>query len=307
MGSLRYINYSNKYINIGFDTSIRMEDIVVNKSLSLKEHTGLMIVQIILSVFAIIMIIPFLWMISSSLKMNTEVTKIPFQFFPKKIRWDNYLIIFQRAPMLSFMLNSFKVSISSILGLLAVNTMAAYTFAKLKFKGRDQLFLLFLGLMMIPSSVMLIPRYMLFDFIGLLDSHLALILPAFFSPFYMFMIRQYIMGIPDELIESSKMDGANHFYILYKIIIPNIIPILATVFMLSFIANWNDFLNPLVYMKTVSKYTVPLGIQSFNSSHLSMRAWSCAASLVALTPLFVIFLLGQKYILESMVMSGIKG
>lgn len=268
---------------------------------------GLVVIQIILTIVAVLMIIPFLWMISSALKENTQVTKIPFEFIPRVIKWENFRIIFQRAPMTSFILNSFKVSLISISGLVLFNTMAAYTFAKLNFKGKDIIFLLFLGTMMIPSSVMLIPKYILFNYAGLVDNHLALILPAFFSPFYMFMIRQYMMGIPDELVEAAKIDGSNHYYILFRIIIPNIKPVLATVFILSFIGSWNEFLNALVFLKTVSKYTIPIGIQTFNSSHLSMRAWSCAASLVALTPLFAIFLFGQRYIMNNFVLSGLKG
>ena len=272
-----------------------------------QSKTGSVIIQIALTILAFMMIVPFLWMISSSLKENTQVTKIPFEIIPKNIKWDNYVIIFQRAPMVRFILNSFKVSIISILGLVLFNTMAAYTFAKLKFKGKDVIFLVFLGTMMIPSSVLLIPKYILFNYAGLIDSHLSLILPAFFSPFYMFMIRQYMMGIPDELLEAAKIDGSNQYSILFRIVIPNIKPVLATVFILSFIGNWNEFLNALVYLKSVTKYTIPIGIQFFNSSHVSMRAWSCAASLVALTPLFAIFLFGQRYIMNSFVLSGLKG
>lgn len=272
-----------------------------------KRDLELIIIQIILSVIAIIMIIPFLWMISSSLKANTQVTKIPFEFIPNPIRWENFIIIFQRAPMLNFILNSFKVSLCSVLGLLLFNTMSAYAFAKIKIKGKNILFIMFIGTMMIPASVLLIPKFILFNYLGIVDNHLALILPAFFSPFYMFMIRQYIMGIPDELIEAAKIDGSNHYYILFRIIIPNIRPVLATVFILSFISSWNEFMNALVFMKTVARYTIPIGIQTFNSSHLSMRAWSCAASLIALTPLLAIFLSGQRYIFNNLILSGLKG
>lgn len=262
--------------------------------------------QILLAVVAFTMILPFLWMISSSLKANNEVTRLPFEILPRVIRWENYQVIFQRAPLLKFMLNSFKIALLSVGGLLVVDTCAAYAFSKLRFRGRDIVLLLFLATMMIPSSVLLIPKYIMFLQIGFIDRHASLILPALFNPFFMFMIVQYMKGIPDSLVEAAKIDGASHYATLARIIVPTAVPILATVSILAFIGSWNEFLNPLVFLKSISQYTIPVGIQSFNTTHLSLRAYSSAASLVALFPLFVVFLAGQRYVFDNLALSGMS-
>lgn len=281
----------------------------MNTSLSLKRRskTVSVLLQIFLTIIACTILMPFVWMISASLNSNTEVLRMPFQWIPKQIKWDNYVVIFQRAPMSIFISNSLKIAILSVAGLLLFGSMAAYAFAKLQFKGRDKVFLLFIATMMIPSSVVMIPKYVLFQNIGLLGSHYSLILPAIFNPTMIFLMRQHFMGIPNELIEAAKIDGASHIYIYSKIIMPMSKSVLSTVFLLSFIGSWNDFMNPLLYLSSLKSYTIPIGITTFNSSHTSMRAWTSAASLVAIIPVFTIFLFGQRYLLDGIATTGIKG
>lgn len=265
------------------------------------------IIQVTLIILASIMLTPFAWMVSASLNDNSEALKIPFQWIPKHVRLINYVVIFQRAPLLTFLFNSVKVSVLSVTGLLLFGSMAAYAFSKLHFKGRDKIFLLFISTMMIPSSVIMIPKYVLFQHIGFQDTHSALIFPAIFSPFIIFLIRQHMMSIPEELIEAAKIDGGNHTYIFFRLVLPLSTSVLATAFILSFITSWNDFFNPLVYLSSIKNYTIPLGITTFNSSHSNFRAWTSAASIVALFPVFSLFLFSQRYVLDNIATSGIKG
>jgi len=271
-----------------------------------------LLLNILTTVLAVTFMFPFLWSISCSLKGPIEIHAYPPRLLPKVPLWGNYVEAWQSIQFGMFFLNSTIVAILAVLGQLISSLLVAYGFARIKFPGREVCFLLCLSGMMMPVYVTIIPLFMLFRQIGWIDTLKPLIVPSYFaSAFGVFLLRQFIMSIPYELDESAFIDGANTFTILLKIVLPNCKPVLATLAIFAFRGTWNSFLGPLIFLNSVDKFTLPLGLWFLRSyagdpnlpkDHLLM-----AGSIITTLPVLIVFASAQKYFVQGIVMSGIKG
>jgi len=268
-----------------------------------------LIMTVVMAVIGIIFLTPFIWMISASLKVEGEVLTYPIQWIPKT--WnaiENYREVWTGSmPFLLLYWNSIKVTVLTTLTSICVSSLAAYGFSKINFKGRDALFIIVLATYMIPPQTLLVTQFLLYKWFNLYDTHTGLILLNSFSVFGTFMLRQFYLGIGSEIIESARMDGAGHFRIFRSIAFPLVRPAVATYAILRFIWTWNDFQYPLIFLRSKELYTIQLGVQSFADAHSSIYSLMMAASVSAILPLLIIFIIGQKQVIEGIQLGGVKG
>ncbi len=268
-----------------------------------------LIVTIIMAVLGLLFLIPFLWMISASFKVEEDVLTFPIKWIPET--WnavENYKEVWTGSmPFLLLYWNSIKVTFLSVFIASVISCLAAYAFAKINFKGRDLLFLLVLATFMVPSQTLLVTQFLLYKWLGLYDTHTGLILLNSFSVFGTFMLRQFFLGISNELIESARIDGAGHFKIFYYIALPLVRPAVATYAILSFIWTWNDFQGPLIFLRSESLFTIQLGVQRFADEHGSIYSLMMAGAVSAIIPLLIIFIIGQKHVIEGIQLGSVKG
>lgn len=271
-----------------------------------------MVLLIILMV--VIMIVPFLWMLSASFKTEQDVMAIPIKWIPEYFYVDNYKRVLSIGTKSStdyhFLLayyNSIKVAvISTIVAVISAVT-AGYAFAKLKFKGADALFIFYLAQMMVPSQLTLIPRFVIFSEMGLTNSHLSLIMPKVIAISSIFMLRQAFLGAPDELREAAKIDGANEYKILWKVMIPMVKPAIAAAATVQFMDAWNSYLDPLIFVSNWRKWTLPLALNQFVGAEVTQYNLTMAACCMAVIPVFIVFLSGQKFFLKGLTVGAVKG
>ncbi len=257
---------------------------------------------------ALLFLIPFLWMISSSLKPNYQIFESPPRWIPNPPRWENYSEALTILPFGRYVVNTTVITILTIIGHLLSCTIIAYAFARLRAPGRDTLFVIMLATMMLPYPVTMVPLYVLFQRLGWINTIYPLVVPAFLgSPFYIFLMRQFFKTIPRDYEDAAYIDGANLLQILFRIMLPLSAPALATVAIFSFQAAWNDFMAPLIYLQKPDLYTVTLGLQFFRSTYTTNWAYLMAASLVTTLPVIVIFFLAQRYFVEGITLGGVKG
>lgn len=268
---------------------------------------GRCVLYLVLIVMTLIMLVPFAWMLSASLKLDKDVFIFPIQWIPKHPRWKNYLDIWTKIPLMKFVLNTVKITFVVTFLQLLTSSFAAYAFAKLDFKHKNTLFLAYIATIAVPWQVYMVPQFMMMRSFGLNDSHLAIIFLQAFSAFGVFMMRQFYQGIPDELCEASRIDGMNEYQIWYKIMLPLSKPALSTLTIFTFVNTWNDFLGPLIYLKTESKKTLQLGLKMFLSQYSSEYGLIMAASVLSLIPVLIVFLSLQKYFVEGIAATGVKG
>lgn len=261
----------------------------------------------LLIIIGIIMVVPFLWMISTSLKEQYDTVKIPPVWIPNPPRWQNYVDLFTQQPMLQFMLNTIKIVFFVVLGQLFFSSLAAYSFARIKFKGRTVMFFFYIATLMVPGQVTMIPTYLMFAKVGLVDNHIVLILPAFFSAFGVFLLRQFFMSLPKELEEAAEIDGCNPFTTYYRIMLPLIVPAMLTLGVFTLMNTWNDYMGPLIYLTTPEKYTMTLGIAYFKGVYTTQWNLVMAGSVLSVIPILVAYLCAQKYFVEGIAFSGVKG
>lgn len=255
-------------------------------------------------------IFPFLWMLFTALKTPQELLQGFSQFFPTDPQWGNFVKAVTTIPFFLYLKNSLIIVSLVVFGTLFSATSAAYAFAKLRWKGRDKWFIVMLATMMIPIQVILIPTYILYSYIGWLNTRLPLIVPAFFgggAAFYIFLLRQFFKGIPKELSESAVIDGANHFQIFFKIMLPLSKPALLTVGLFTFMATWNDYFGPLIFLSNPDHWTLAIGLRSFQTQFGGRYDLMMAASLLIMLPTLLIFFLAQKSFIEGITFTGIKG
>ena len=268
------------------------------------------LVIILLSLGSVLMLAPLLWMLSTSLKTMDGVFELPPQWIPDPIVWENYLRIWEAGPLLSGIRNSVIVSLTvTVIGTFT-SSMAAFAFSKLRLPGKNGIFLAILGGMMIPFPALMIPTFMLFAQIGWVDTLLPLIVPGLLGNIMMvFFLRQYLHNVPDSLVEASLIDGATYPQIFWRIIFPLIRPAIAAQFILWFMAVWNDYLGPIIYLNSENVQTLQLVIANFNATYAIQTDYPLimAASLVALLPVLVVFLIFQRQIIESIALTGSKG
>lgn len=261
---------------------------------------------LVLIVGAFVMILPFLWMVSTSLKTSGATMVFPPEFIPKEPIIENYQKVAEIFPMMRFLGNSIFVAVLTTVGQIIFSSMAAYAFARMHFKGRDKLFLLFLATMMVPTQVTMIPQFILMANFGWLDSYQALIIPSMFGVFGTFLMRQAMLSIPRELEEAAFMDGANHFQVFFKVCLPLVKPTIATLGIFTFMASWNNFLWPLIVISTRDLATLPLGLSLLQGRWGTDWGLMMAGVVISVIPILAVYLFAQKYFIQGMTMSGMK-
>lgn len=271
---------------------------------------GKVVLWILLLAGSIVFMIPLYVMLAMSLKTSGEVATTNAWAWPKEVTWENFQLVLTNpnAPFVLFFKNTVVIAVASTIGVLLSSSLVAYAFARLKFRGRDRLFVLLLSTMMLPGIVTMIPTYVLFKYLHWVDTFYPMIVPAYFGggAFNIFLLRQFFMGIPRELDEAAILDGANQSTIFWRVIIPNSGAALATVGIFTFIYNWKEFMMPLLYLNDPEKQTLELGLRTYQS--LNQEKWELlmAGSVLVMLPLLVIFLLGQRYFVKGIVMTGGK-
>jgi ABC-type glycerol-3-phosphate transport system permease component len=264
-------------------------------------------------VAAVLFMTPFFWTVSSSLKAMTEIYAYPPQALPAVPQWRNYARVFEMVPFATFARNSIIVTLSAMTGQVLSASLVAFGFARFRFPGRDALFVLVLSTMLLPWEVTIVPLFLIFRAVGLLNSLWPLIIPAWFGggAFFIFLLRQFFLTIPREFDEAARMDGASSLAIYWRIILPLSRPALATVAIFSFLNHWNEFIGPLIYINSSEWFTMPIGLRYFQNTPFSgedpKEALLMAASIIMATPCVILFFAAQKYFVQGIVMSGIKG
>lgn len=256
----------------------------------------------------VLFLMPLLWMVSSSLKTGPEVFAVDFHWLPAKAQWQNYAMVWthEKVPFWHLYSNSLFIAVVSTVGELIVASMAGYSLGRIQFKGRDLMFVIMLVTMMIPAQATIVPRFVIFKSLGLYNNLWALILPAWFNVTSIFLLRTFYMSLPGDLMEAAKIDGANYFQIWLRIMMPLTKPAMVTAAVLAFINSWNEYLSAIVFLPTADNFTVSQGIQywlSLSDEHNLMM--TAAAS--AILPVVLLFLFTQRYFVESIATTGVKG
>lgn len=278
------------------------------KSMHRKALIGKVCVYIILLLIAACMVIPFLWMLSASIKSDREVFQMnPFRWIPENPKWDNYVKIWQKIPLFTFVKNTVFLTIVVTLFQLLTSSFAAYSFAKLQFKHKKGLFLAYIATIAMPWQVYMVPQFLMMRKFGLNDKLTAIICLQAFSAFGVFLMKQFYEGIPDDLCEAARIDGMSEYRIYGKIMLPLSKPALSTLTIFTFVNTWNDYLGPLIYLKSPEKKTIQLGLKMFISQYSSDYGLIMAGSVVSLIPVVIVFLCLQKYFVEGVASTGLKG
>lgn len=259
---------------------------------------------------SLVMIVPLLWMLSTSVKEKLEVFAMPPVWIPSKINWIKYSEIWTKGPLLSGLKNSLIVCLLVTTIGTFTSSLAAFSFAKLRYPHKNTIFLSLLGTMMIPFAIIMIPQFIIFSKIGWVDTLKPLIIPGLFGNVSMiFFLRQYMMGIPTDFIEAARLEGCSFFKIYYKIILPLSGPAISAQVILWFMGIWNDYLAPSIYINTPERMTIQTVIQSFNATYAIQTDFPLimAASIMSMLPIIIVFIIFQKWIIESIAITGVKG
>lgn len=268
-----------------------------------------LLITIIAFFCSLVFLLPFIWMLSTSFKIEADVFQYPIQWIPDT--WNavsNYNEVwFGDYPFYLYYWNSIKVAVLTTATSVIVSALAAYGFSKVRFPAGNWLFFIVLATYMVPPQASLVPQFLMFRSIGLFDSHLGLILLGSFSVLGTFMLRQFFMGIQTDLIDAAKIDGAGHWTIFWKIAVPVVKPAIATYGILRFIWTWNDYQNPLIFLRTDELYTIQLAMQKFTTINGEFYSLMMAAAVSAILPLLIVFIIGQKQVIEGIALGGVKG
>lgn len=286
-----------------------------DRAASLRRSIAGWAIHAVVILLALGFVFPFFWSFMTSLKAPDEVVVFPPRIFPEEWRFENYPTVFDKIPFGGFYLNTIIVAVMSTIAAVVSTVLVSFGFSRKRFPGRNILFFILLSTMMLPMEVTLIPQFLLFQKFGWLDTFYPLIVPSFFgSAFSIFLMRQFFMTIPMDFDEAAMLDGASSLRILFTVLLPLIRPAATTVAILSFLGSWSDFFHPLIYLNTTEKLTLSVGLRWFQTAltspaeagepqdHLLM-----AASMMSIVPCVILFFLAQRYFVEGMVMSGIKG
>ncbi len=253
-------------------------------------------------------LMPFYWLVSSSLKSTDEIFVYPPRWIPARLHWENYVNAFSYIPFLRYSWNTLLICVLNVAGNVLSASFVAYGFARIRWKGRDVLFYLMLSTLILPPQVTMIPVFIIFRCLRAIDTYVPLVLPSFFgAPFFIFLLRQFFRGIPESLSEAARMDGCSELGIFSKVIVPLSIPALVTVALFTFIWTWVDFLGPLIYLQSPEKFTLSLGLQQFQGTHRLEWGMLMAASTLMILPIVVLFFLAQKAFIRGIVTGGLKG
>ncbi|MBB4292563.1 multiple sugar transport system permease protein [Rhizobium leguminosarum] len=255
----------------------------------------------------LVMLMPFAWMLSASLKLSRDVFAFPIEWIPSEPQWQNYVDIWTKIPLALFIYNTSKLTIIVTLLQLLTSSFAAYAFAKLNFPYKNTLFLGYIATIAMPWQVYMVPQFLLMREFGLNNTHLALICLQAFTAFGVFLMRQFYMSIPTELCEAARIDGMNEYQIWARIMLPLSKPALSTLTIFTFVTTWNDFLGPMIYLTKTELKTVQIGLRMFISQYSAEYGLIMAASVVALIPVLVVFLSLQRFFVEGIASTGLKG
>ena len=280
---------------------------VKSHSARMQHRVTMIVIYALLIVVAFLMLIPFVWMISASLKMNKDVFAFPIEWIPSNPRWRNYQDIWTKIPLLTFIKNTAKLTIIVTLLQLFTSSFAAYAFAKLQFKGKKVLFLGYIATIAVPWQAYMVPQFMMMRSWGLNNTHLAIICLQAFSAFGVFMMKQFYEGVPSELCEAARIDGLSEYGIWFRIMLPLSKPALSTLTIFTFVSTWNDFLGPLIYLTKTELKTIQIGLRMFISQYSAEYGLIMAASVVALIHVLIVFLSLQKYFVQGVASAGLKG
>lgn len=279
------------------------------KRKSTHQRLQLWLSTLIILAGAILLMVPLVWMLSTSLKPEEDVFIVPTRWIPKPFLWSNYPEALVFIPFVHYYLNSFKVTFLAVIGAVLSSSCVAFAFARLRVPGKNILFIILLATLMLPEEVTIVPVYLLFKNLGWLDTYKPLIVPSWFggSAFYIFLLRQFFMTIPTDLDDAARIDGASLFDIYWRIILPLSKPALATVAIFSFLSNWNSFRDPLIYLNTSDLYTIPVGLRLYMST-MGNTHWNylMAATMVSIIPPMIIFFTSQRYFIQGAVLTGLK-
>ena len=268
---------------------------------------GQILTYVLLLFLAFIMLVPFVWMLSASVKPNKDIFVIPYAWITENPRWANYKEIWTKIPLARYALNTVKLTLIVTFLQILTSSFAAYAFAKLTFRGRDLLFLAYVATIAVPWQVYMVPQFMFMRKLGLADTHLAIIILQAFSAFGVFLMRQFYEGIPDSLCEAARIDGMSEYQIYAKIMLPLSKPALSTLVIFTFVNTWNDFLGPLIYLTTDSKKTLQIGLKMFISQYSAEYGLIMAASVLSLIPVLIMFMSLQKYFVAGITTGAVKG
>ncbi|MBV7336213.1 carbohydrate ABC transporter permease [Chloroflexi bacterium TSY] len=283
---------------------------------SVRDGVGNAFTYLLLTSLGVLLMIPFFWMLSSSFKQEFEIFQVPPIWIPSKIQWHNYIDALDRFPFFLGLQNTLIITISVIIGRLLSTSMAAFAFARMRFRLREPLFILVLATRMIPYHITLIPTYVLFQKIGWVDTFLPLIIPNWLGlgAFYIFLLRQFFLSIPREMDDAARIDGCSNLGIYWRIILPLSKPALATVSIFTFLEQWNDFLAPIIYLNSTEKHTLAIAMQFYrtaaaNSGFGPTRTWAhlMVVSILVMLPCLILFFFAQRYFIQGVVVSGVKG
>jgi len=268
---------------------------------------GVIMTYAVLALVTFTMLAPFVWMVSASLKLDRDVFAFPIQWIPTEPRWQNYIDIWTKIPLALFVWNTTKLTVIVTVLQLLTSSFAAYAFAKLRFPYKNALFLAYIATIAMPWQVYMVPQFLLMREFGLGNTHLALIFLQAFTAFGVFLMRQFYMSIPDELCEAARIDGMSEYGIWWRIMLPLSMPALSTLTIFTFVNTWNDFLGPLIYLTKTDLKTVQIGIRMFITQYTQEYGLIMAASVVSLIPVLVVFLSLQRFFVEGIASTGVKG
>ena len=271
------------------------------------QFIGKTLLYIVLIAVALFTLVPFVWMISSSLKLDREVFAYPMKWIPETFRWENYMLICQKVPMLTYFKNTAFIAIIVTFLQTLTSSFAAYAFAKLHFKGRDVLFLAYIATIAVPWQAYMLPQFIMMRSMGLYDTLWAMVVLQAFSAFGVFLMRQFYQGVPTELCEAARIDGLSEYGIWARIMLPLSKAAIATLVIFTFVGTWNDYMGPMIYLTRDFNKTIQVGLRRFIQENSSDYHLIMAASLVSLLPVSVVFLCLQKYFIEGIATSGLKG
>ncbi|HIZ62013.1 MAG TPA: carbohydrate ABC transporter permease [Candidatus Gemmiger avistercoris] len=280
---------------------------VKEHSSKMQHRVAMFFVYLLLILIAALMLIPFIWMLSASFKLNKDVFTFPIEWIPSNPRPQNYVDIWTRIPLLTFIGNTAKLTIIVTLLQLFTSSFAAYAFAKLKFKGKNTLFLGYIATIALPWQAYMVPQFMMLRSWGLNNTHLAIILLQAFSAFGVFLMKQFYEGVPTELCEAARIDGLSEYGIWARIMLPLSKPAISTLVIFTFVSTWNDFLGPLIYLTETRLKTIQIGLRMFISQYSAEYGLIMAASVIALIPVLIVFLSLQKYFVQGVASAGLKG
>ena len=278
-----------------------------NSTRATRGWLGRAISHLILIAGSVLMATPFVWMISTSLKRQSEVFAYPPRWIPDPIHWSNYSKALEAFPFWRYTLNTVYISVFITLGVMLTSSMAGYAFARMRFSGRDHLFLLILAVMMVPGQVTMIPVFLIVKSLGWMDSHLALIIPSLASPFGIFLLRQFYLTLPRDLEDAAYIDGCGPFRVYWQIFVPLSKPALATLGIFTFMGAWNSFLWPLILISSDRKKVLTVGLLTFQNMFTTRYNLLMAAALLATLPILIAYIFAQRYFIEGIALTGIKG